>query len=82
MGSRYEKEVGNYTRSMSKAGFKHNPWTESLNRWVEHSFIEQFGKHFNSLEQFKNTFQEFVNSWNVFKISMYNLVNVNSFCHF
>ncbi|PPE04171.1 hypothetical protein [Williamsoniiplasma lucivorax] len=24
-----------------------------------------------------NTFQEFINSWNVFKISMYNVVNTN-----
>ncbi|PPE06086.1 hypothetical protein [Williamsoniiplasma lucivorax] len=72
-----EKEANNYTHSMSKAGFKHNPWTESLNGWVKHSFIEQYGKYFNSLEEFKNTFQEFINSWNVFKISMYNLVNAN-----
>ncbi|AXK51675.1 transposase [Spiroplasma alleghenense] len=56
----FEEKQNNFIMSMSKAGFKHNAPTESMNGWIKTIFFKTCGIEFDSIENFENEFSKFV----------------------
>lgn len=73
----YEDSQTLFKISMSKAGFKHNSPTESMNGWLKDSFFASHGNSFLNINDFRNKFKTFIINHNKSQYYKYSdIINI------